>query len=85
MFVTLALMYFNVLRRRAAMRLTVLETFEAKAGVQYHLGNAAVGVVSMPIVAIGGEPWAAWSGMSYALIGVVQGVLGAVHGTRRRS
>jgi uncharacterized membrane protein len=82
-FVTLALMYFNVLRRQVSMRLTALETFEAKAGVQYHLGNAAVGLVSIAIVLVGGDRWSGWSGMSYGLLGVVHGVLGSLHGSRR--
>jgi hypothetical protein len=82
-FITFAAMYFNVQRRRAAMHLSRLEVFEAKAGVVGFLGLASVGVVSIAIVLIGGERAAAWSGMSYSLIGVVKGVFGWIYGTKR--
>lgn len=82
-FVTLAMMYLNVLRRRAEMRLSALEAFEARAGAVYHLATAAVGVMSIAIVLIGGDDWAEYSGMSYSLIGAVHGILGARYGPRR--
>lgn len=82
-FVTLALMYLNVLRQREAMRLTRLEIFEARMGAAYHLLTAGVGVISIAIALIGGDRWAAISGMSYALIGAVYGVLGWRYGPRR--
>lgn len=79
----LGLMYLNVLRQRAAMRLTQLEVFEARAGAIYHAATVAVGVLSILIVAIGGDRAAAWSGISYALLGPVHGVVGAALGIRR--
>lgn len=82
-FLTFALMYLNVLRRRTPMQLTALEIFEAKAGIVNFLGLAGVAVVSISIVVIGGDEAAAYSGMSYALIGVVKGVFGAMYGAKR--
>jgi uncharacterized membrane protein len=82
-FVTFALMYVNVLTRRVKMRLTAIEVFDAKVGIIYHLGTAGVGLLSLAIVLIGGEDVAAYSGISYALIGVVHGVVGATFGPRR--
>lgn len=79
----MGLMYLNVLRQRAAMRLSGLEVFEARAGVLYHAATASVGVLSILIVAIGGDRAAAWSGMAYALLGPVHGVVGAALGSRR--
>jgi uncharacterized membrane protein len=82
-FALFALMYFNVLRRRVSLQLTVLETFDARAGVIHFVALAGVGVLSMSIVLVGGDRAASWSGMSYALIGVVKGVFGAMYGARR--
>jgi uncharacterized membrane protein len=81
----MALMYLNVLRRRAAMQLSRVEVFDARAGAVYHVATAAVGVLSVAIVLIGGDRAAAWSGISYALLGPVHGVLGAAIGSRRAS
>ena len=82
-FVTFAAMYFNVLRRRASMQLNRLEAFEASAGVVTFLALASVGVLSIAFVLVGGEDWAAASGMTYSLIGVVKGVLGWFYGSKR--
>lgn len=82
-FMTFALMYLNVLRRRERMRLSVFERFEARTGVVSHLASAAVGVVSIAIVLVGGDGVAAYSGMSYGLLGVVHGAIGARYGPER--
>jgi uncharacterized membrane protein len=82
-FITFAAMYFNVLRRRVSMHLNRLEAFEASAGVVTFLALASVGVVSIAFVLVGGEEWAAASGMAYSLIGVVKGVLGWWYGSKR--
>jgi uncharacterized membrane protein len=82
-FVTFAAMYFNVLRRRVSMHLNRLEAFEATAGVVTFLALASVGVLSIAFVLVGGDSWAAASGMAYALIGVVKGVLGWWYGSKR--
>ena len=63
--------------------MTPLETFEAKAGLVLHLATAGVAVISIAIVLVGGDRAAAWSGMSYGLIGVVHGGLGAAYGPKR--
>jgi hypothetical protein len=82
-FLTLAMMYLNVLARRVSMQLTGLEVFDARAGVVYHLATGSVGLVSIAIVLVGGDRWAAWSGISYSLLGVVHGVFGAKYRSRR--
>ncbi len=79
----MALMYLNVLRQREPMRLSPREVFEARAGAVYHAATAAVGVFSVAIVLIGGDRAAMYSGISYALLGPVHGVLGARIGSRR--
>lgn len=81
-FVTFAAMYFNVLRRRASMRLHRIEVFEARAGIVHFVALAGVGLLSISIVLIGGDRVAHWSGMSYSLIGVVKGVFGWMYGTK---
>jgi uncharacterized membrane protein len=82
-FSTLALMFLNVWVRRKTMQLTPLETFEAWAGVIYHVGSVAVGVLSISIVLIGGDDVSMYSGMSYSLLGVAHGLIGWRYGTRR--
>lgn len=82
-FFTFAMMYLNVLRRHQSMRLSPFERFEARVGVMSFLSLAGVAVISISIVLIGGDGVAHWSGMSYALIGVVKGVFGAKYGAER--
>jgi uncharacterized membrane protein len=82
-FLTFAALYFNVLRRRVSMRLNRLEAFDASSEMVTFLALASVGVLSIAIVLIGGPDAAAASGMAYALIGVVKGVLGWFYGTKR--
>ncbi len=79
----LALLYLRAYTRRQALGLNELEMFDTRAGIWENLLVGGVGLISIAIVTVGGTPAAAWSGMSYALIGVVKGVHGYWHGATR--
>src|SRR5688572_16380692 len=83
MFIIFAALYGNVWRRRAVMRLSPIEVYDARVGVIAHLLAGAVGVLSILIAAVGGDRWAWVAGVSYSLLGPVLGVWGYVSGSRR--
>ena len=83
LFVIFGLLYANVWRQRAAMRLSTLESHDARAGTVSSLLAAGVGGVSGAVVAMGGDPAAMWSGMSYSLLGPVLATWGYISGRKR--
>jgi len=86
-FVVLALLYLHAYRRRGELELTPLEAFDTRESIQAALLNAAVGLLSIAISVFRlGGPWSGpIAGWSYALLGPVNAVHGAVMGRRRRA
>lgn len=83
-FATLALLYFNVWKRRRAMDLNEQEVFEARWGFYGHLATGSVGLLSVAIMLIGGDEAGPYAGFAYAALGIVRpGVRVAME--RRRS
>ncbi len=74
-FLLLAGMYAYAWRRRDVFELDEAERFVTRAAIQSHLLSAAVGVVSLTLLAIDGA-LAPFSGMIYALMGPLHGVRG---------
>jgi uncharacterized membrane protein len=83
LFVIFALLYANVWRQRRTMQLAPLEVHDARTGMVTHLLSAGVGLLSILIVLVGGDRMSMWSGISYSLLGPVQGVWGYVSGKER--
>lgn len=76
-FFLLAALYWRAYGKREKLELNELEVFDTKSGIVENLAVGSVGIVSILIVAFGGSRAGFWSGISYALIGVVK----AVHGS----
>jgi hypothetical protein len=84
-FVVLALMYLHAHRRRHDLALDPLETLETQSRLADYGSVALVGVVSLVLLAAGGEHRVAFAGYSYFLIGVVRTVNGIIAGKRKRA
>jgi hypothetical protein len=69
--------------QRKKLDLNELEVFDTKATMWEYFGVGSVGLLSILIVWIGGPGKSALAGVSYALIGVVKGVHGYLHGKKR--
>ncbi|MEO6326604.1 MAG: TMEM175 family protein [Thermoanaerobaculia bacterium] len=78
------LLYVHALRQASALELTELERFDTKQSILENTYNILIGLASLAVVLIGGSRLAAWSGMTYVLIGPVMGISGAIMGKRRR-
>jgi uncharacterized membrane protein len=81
LYVIFALLYLHAYRLRHALELTPMETYETRGVVQENVLMIAIGLLGL---ALGGMQQPALSGMSYALIGPLQTMLGVRHGKRRR-
>lgn len=82
-FFTLALLYVLAYFRRKKLELNELEIFDTRWSIIENVGVGGVGVLSIAIVLLGGTGASLWAGLSYSLIGVVKGVQGWMHGSRR--
>ena len=83
-FFVFTLLYRHALRMREVLELDEVEVLLTRSGLQAHLINVAVGVVSVGVAALGivtsapSTPF--WAGMTYFLLGPAQ----AIHGTLTR-
>jgi hypothetical protein len=82
-FVIFALLHLHALRMRNALQLDTLELFDTRDNVRETLLNAAIGLLSISVVAIGGSAWSAWAGLTYWLVGPAMGVHGWLSGRAR--
>jgi Ca2+/Na+ antiporter len=82
-FAIFALLHANVWLRRTANRLTPLDSYDARTGMVSHLLAGSVGMFSVVLVLAGGDRMAAWSGMSYSLLGPVLFAWGLAAGRTR--
>jgi hypothetical protein len=81
LYVIFALLYRHAYRLRVELALSPMEVYETRGVVQENLLMIGIGVVAL-VLALLNLP--AFSGMTYALIGPLQGWLGSVHGKGRR-
>lgn len=79
-----ALLYHHAYRRRRALQLNELETFDTRSMIQDNALNAAVGLLSVVIALAGGPRYTLFAGMAYWLIAPVQFIHGSLRGRRRR-
>ncbi len=82
-FVTLALLYLLAYFRRGKLELNEFEVFDTKSSIVENVAVGSVGLLSIAIVLLGGAAASFWSGVSYSIIGVVKGIPGYQHGSRR--
>lgn len=77
------LLYRHAWRLRDALELDAVERHVTVDGLLAHAIDAAVGVLSLAIVAFGGAEWAAAAGLIYALLGPLHALRGWQRGKRR--
>jgi hypothetical protein len=82
-FFSFALLYWRAYAKRRTLGLDALGAFDTRSAIWENVGVGAVGLVSILIAVAGGPGMTAIAGVSYALIGVVKGVHGYWHGSRR--
>lgn len=83
-FLIFALLYAHAYRRRAALDLSELETFDTRTSLQENVLMMLVGLVSVGLAVFGGARFAFFSGMSYWLIAPLLFAHGTLRGARRR-
>ena len=81
LYVIFALLYWHAYRLRGELDLSPMEIYETRGVVQENVLMIGIGVLAL-ILAFLNLPQ--FSGLSYALIGPLQTILGSVHGKRRR-
>ena len=72
-------------RKRDELDLNEVEIIVTKGSIAAHCGNCIIGLISISIVLIWGNAAAALSGLTYCLIGPVQGVVGWYYGRKIES
>lgn len=83
-FALFALLYLHAYRRRAALKLNELETFDTRLWAQENALMVLVGALSVAIAIFGGVRHTLLSGMTYWLIAPIQFAHGFAMGRRRR-
>ena len=83
-FLIFALLFQHAYRKRKELDLNAIEAFDTRFSVRHMLLSAAVGVLSMGLVLIGGPKFVALSGWVYFLLGPVLWLNGVLSGQRRR-
>jgi uncharacterized membrane protein len=83
-FVIFALLYLHAYRKRAALELNELETYDTRIWVQENALMVVVGALSVCIALFGGSRHTLLSGMIYWLIAPIQFAHGTMMGRRRR-
>ena len=83
-FAIFALLYLHAYRRRHALELNELETFDTRSWFQENALMAFVGLLSVGIALTRNPRYMMFAGMSYWLIAPIQFVHGSMRGKRRR-
>ena len=83
-FLIFALLYWHAYRRRAALGLNELETFDTRTSLQENALMTLVGLLSVALAVFGGAHYVFFSGMTYWLIAPLLFAHGTLRGTRRR-
>jgi uncharacterized membrane protein len=79
-----ALLYYHALGKGTMLELNELEKYDTRASMRENILNLGIGLLSIAIVAVGGSKAAAWSGLTYMLVGPVLTIHGMINGKRRR-
>lgn len=79
-----ALLYLHAYKKRLELELSTLEQFDTRHAIQEQLLNVSIGILSASVALTGGDQAAAWSGMTYLLVGPVMTIHGAIMGKKRR-
>jgi uncharacterized membrane protein len=83
-FLIFALLYWHAYRRRAALDLNELETFDTRTSLQENVLMTLVGLLSVALAVLGGPRHAFLSGMTYWLIAPLLFAHGTLRDRRRR-
>jgi hypothetical protein len=82
-FVIFALLHVHALRKREMLELDELEIHDTRDNIRECVLNAAIGLASIAVAALGGPAYAVAAGLVYWLIGPVMAVNGVISGRRR--
>jgi uncharacterized membrane protein len=82
-FVIFALLHVHALRKREMLELDELEIHDTRDNIRECVLNAAIGLASIAVAALGGPAYAVAAGLVYWLIGPVMAVNGVIAGRRR--
>lgn len=80
-----ALLYHHAYRKRAALELNALETYDTVSSFQGWLLDSGVGVLSILIALIGGSGSVGLAGSAYFLIAVERTIHGSLRARKRRA
>src|SRR5437588_1654662 len=83
-FLIFALLYLHAYRKRRALDLSELETFDTRISLQENALTMLIGLLSVAVAVFGGSRYAFFSGMTYWLIAPLLFVHGTLMGGRRR-
>ncbi|HEX7315821.1 MAG TPA: TMEM175 family protein [Pyrinomonadaceae bacterium] len=83
-FIIFALLYWHAYRKREALELNELETFDTRTLMQENALMAAVGLLSVGLALTGTVVSSLFAGLCYWLIGPVQYLYGSARGRRRK-
>lgn len=83
-FLVFVLLYGHAYRRREALELNTLETFDTMSSIQESSLNCIIALISISLVWFGGARYSGYAGLAYMLTGVVMAVHGFIMGARRR-
>jgi uncharacterized membrane protein len=83
-FLIFALLYLHAYRRRGALGLSALETFDTRISLQENALTMLVGLLSVGIAVFGGAHYVFFAGMTYWLIAPLLFLHGTLMGKRRR-
>jgi len=84
-FAVFALLYPHAYRKRAELELSPLELFDTRESLQEALLNMGIGALSVALAAAGGPRGSILAGWTYALLGPIDALHGALMGRRRRA
>ena len=84
-FAVFALLYLHAYRKRAELDLSPVEVWDTRESLQEALLNIGIGLLSVTLAAAGGPRGSILAGWTYALLGPVDGLHGAIMGRRRRA
>ena len=83
-FLLFALLHVRAYRKRETLELNLVEIFHTQSAIHSYIILMAVSMVSILITVIGGDRYAALSGMTYGLIGPALGIYNSIRGKKRR-
>jgi uncharacterized membrane protein len=83
-FLVFVLLFLHAYRKRQELELNRLEMFDTLNSVQECALNCGIALLSICLVAIGGNSFSGLAGLAYMLTGIVMGAHGTIMGKKRR-